>query len=221
MRTRTLILLTALACLTTTGLMADQINFNFTVGGTGSVSASASGGLTAGPSTLTSISNTTTSVNIPTSGTFVTATTGPATSFIIGAIATATFGGKSGTTLLVEDAAHNVLVSGSMLDGSSLLSTIPAGAGSFLGTFDVTKVDPATLALFGLGPKFDPVGSVAFTFANANASGGVFTADIGGGSVTIQTPPVAVVPEPSTLALCGAGILFVISQLKLKQERTT
>ena len=192
--------------LTSTLALADQINFNFTVGGPSSISASAAG-LSAGPSDLTSISNSTTSVIVPMTGTFVDAITGPATSFVISTLIVATFNGAGPGSVLVTGPG-GVLVSGSMLDGASLLSTFPAGSGSFLGTFDVSFVSPAALALFGLGPGFDPVGSVAFTFAGANVSGGVLTGNLGGGAVTIQTPPQPVA-EVSTLLLTAGGLLLM------------
>ena len=186
---------------------ADQINFNFTVGGPTSVTASKAGGMTGGPSELTSVSDSTTNVVIPTAGTFVDAVTGPATSFIISSIVVATFQSGGFASVLVEDAAHNVLVSGVMADGSTLLSTIPAGAGSFLGTFHVEFVDAATLAKFDLGPGFDPVGSVAFTFAGADVNAGVLTASLGGGSVTIQSTES--VPEAATMLLVGSGLVVL------------
>jgi hypothetical protein len=100
-----------------------------------------------------------------------------------------------------------------MLDGGSLLSTVPNGTGSFLATFNVTYVSPAALALFGLGPGFLPDGSVALTLGNAKFNGTTFTADIGGGSVTIQT---AAVPEPASLALFGSGIIGLAGLLRRK-----
>lgn len=191
--------------------VADQINFNFTIGATSSVVAT-TGGLTAGPSMLTSISDTTINMNVPFTGTFVNANTGSGSLVPLGSPPTlivGTFAALSGTSVQVVDAANNVLVSGSMMDNSSLLSTLPGGTGSFLGTFNVSFVSPGALALFGLGPAFQPVGSVAFTFANANWDGTTFTADIGGGAVTIQTPTTPTVPEPAGLGILGAGLVAI------------
>jgi hypothetical protein len=202
--------------------VADQINFNFTIGPPSSVVATL-GGLTSGPSMLTSISDTTTSTNIPTPGTYVNGNTGPASSFVpIGSPPTlllATFAGLGGTSVLVVDAANNVLVSGSMQDNASLLSTLSVGTGSFLGTFDVSFVSPAALALFGLGPGFQPVGSVAFTFAGANfdTTTGTLTAAIGGGSVTIQTPTPT--PEPAGLGIVGMGLVLIAEVSKRLRAR--
>jgi hypothetical protein len=203
--------------------VADQINFNFTLGAPSSVVATSAGGLTAGPSMLTSISDTTTNTNIPTPGTFVNAITGPASSFVpIGSPPTlilATFTGAGANSVLVVDAANNVLVAGSMQDNASLLSTLSVGTGSFLGTFDVSFVSPAALALFGLGPGFQPVGSVAFTFASANFNGTTLTGAIGGGSVTIQTPPPTTTPEPAGLGILGIGLVVIAEVSKRLRAR--
>jgi len=193
--------------------VADQINFNFTTGAPNSVTATSAAGLVSGPSMLQNISDTTTGVVIAQSGKYVTGNTGPAinlaqfTNLVIGA-----FTASGPNSVLVEDSANNVLVAGVMQDGGSLLSTVPNGTGSFLATFNVTYVSPAALALFGLGPGFLPDGSVALTLGNAKFNGTTFTAAIGGGSVTIQTP----VPEPGTLALFGSGIIGLAGLLRRK-----
>ena len=194
--------------------VADQINFNFTTGAPNSVTATSAAGLMSGPSMLQSISDTTTGVIKPQAGTYVNGNTGPAVNLaqfgniVIGAF---TLGGPN--SVLVEDSLSNVLVAGIMQDGGSLLSTVPNGTGSFLATFNVTFVSPAALALFGLGPGFLPDGSVALTLGNANFNGTTFTAAIGGGSVTIQTPAI---PEPGTLALFGSGIIGLAGLLRRK-----
>jgi len=193
--------------------VADQINFNFTTGAPNSVTATSATGLMSGPSMLQNISDTTTGVVIAQSGKYVTGNTGPAinlaqfANLVIGA-----FTASGPNSVLVEDSANNVLVAGVMQDGGSLLSTVPNGTGSFLATFNVTYVSPAALALFGLGPGFLPDGSVALTLGNAKFNGTTFTAAIGGGSVTIQTP----VPEPGTLALFGSGIIGLAGLLRRK-----
>jgi hypothetical protein len=204
---RKLLVVVVFALLLAAPVVADQINFNFTLGATGSVTATLAGGLTSGPSTLTDISDSTNSLIIPFPGTYVNGNTGPATSLTqFGNIVLGTFMGAGPNSVMVVDSLNNVLVAGSMDDNAALLSTVPAGTGSFLGTFHVTFVSPAALALFGLGPGFSPNGSVAFTIGGANFDGTTYTGVIGGGAVTIQTTPV---PEPAGLGILGMGLLTV------------
>ncbi len=194
--------------------VADQINFNFTVGAPNSVVAT-NAGLTSGPSTLTNISDTTSGLILPASGKFINGNTGPAISLNqFGNLVIATFLGSGPLSVLVVDQFNNVLVAGSMDDNGSLLSTVPAGTGSFLGTFTVSFVNPAALALFGLGPGFLPGGSIALTTGNATFDGTTYTAAIGGGAVTIQTPTV---PEPTSLMLLGSGFLAIGGILRRKR----
>jgi hypothetical protein len=195
--------------------LADEISFNFFTNPpfSGAIVASPAG-MTAGPSMLVSISDTITS--FPVFGSLVNANTGPATNFShIGDIVVVTFSALSGNSLLVEDSMSNVLISGSMRDGSVLLSTVPplTGTGSFLGTFDVSFVSPTVLALFGQ-THFSPIGGIAFTSGQAkfDSTTNTLTAVIGGGSVTIQT---SVVPEPASLGLVGMGLLAVVGALRL------
>lgn len=201
-----------LVAFATSALWADQINLNFTTGALGSIVASKAGGMSSGPSELISISDSTTSVIVPFDGTYVRGNTGPASSFVIGTLVIATFTGDGPNSVFVIDSGSTTLVSGIMRDGSSLLSTFPAGTGSFLGTFDVTSVNPSVLALFGLPPAFEPVGSVAFTFANASVSAGVLTGAIGGGAVTIQTPTPT--PEIGTMFLLGTGLFAAMTGMR-------
>jgi hypothetical protein len=192
--------------------VADQINFNYTLGADGSVTAT-SAGLTSGTSDLTNISDTTKGVIVPFSGTYVNGNTGPATSFQqFGTILIASFNGAGANSVLVVDSLNNVLVAGSMDNNATLLSSLLVGTGSFLGTFTVSFVSPAALALFGLGPNFLPNGSVAFTLGNAQFDGTTFTANIGGGSVTIETP--TAVPEPTGLGILGVGFLTLAGGLR-------
>jgi hypothetical protein len=208
-----------LACFATTYAVADQINFNFTTGSPSSVTAT-SAGLNSGPSPLTNISNTTTGTIIPFSGNYINGNTGPAFSLTqFGNIVIGTFSAGGTNSVLVEDSVGNVLVAGDMEDNASLLSTVPNGTGSFLGTFHVTFVDPAILALFGLGPGFSPEGSVAFTTGNANFDGTTYTAALGGGAVTIQSVS-SVVPEPASLGLLGLGFLTAATGLRRRMKRT-
>jgi len=200
--------------------VADQINFTFTTGAPGSVSGSASG-MAAGPSTLFKITNTTTSTIIPFAGTLVTIATGPATSFVaIGSPPTfisAKFAGMSTMSVEVVDSAMNPLVEGVLHNGASFTSALPAGTGAFLGSFKVTFVSPAVLAMFGLtGETVEPTGSVAYTTGNGNlAQNTTFMGQVGGGAVTIQT---TAVPEPVGLGLLGAGILTALGVWRSRKE---
>ena len=193
-----------------TAAVADQINFNFRFGGPDTVTAT-SGGLTSGPAPLTFISDSTTGVFFPITGMFAQATTGPASSFLATTsliIAIFTAGGTN--SVVVQDAMGNTIVAGDTLNNGTLLSQIP-GAGSFLAGFHVTFVDPAILAMFGLGPNFLPTGSVSLTSGQSTFDGTTFTAEIGGGSVTIQT---GVVPEPVGLGVLGMGLLTIAEGLR-------
>jgi len=201
------LVVTVFALLLVAPVFADQINFNFTLGSPTSVTATAAG-LMSGPSVLTSVSDTTTNVIVPFPGTYVNGNTGTAAALNqFGNIVLGTFNGSGPNSVLVVDALNNVLVAGSMEDNASLLSTVPAGTGSFLGTFHVTFVDPAVLALFGVGPSYAPDGSVAFTIGAANFDGTTYTGAIGGGAVTIQSN--TTVPEPMGLGILGMGVLTV------------
>jgi hypothetical protein len=192
--------------------VADQINFNFTLGAPDSVTAT-SAGLTSGPSELTNISDTTKMTIVPFTGTYVNGNTGSATSLMqFGTIIIGTFNGAGANSVQVVDSLNNVLVSGSMNNNATLLSSLVVGTGSFLGTFNVSFVSPTALALFGLGPGFLPDGSVAFTLGDASFDGTTFTGAIGGGSVTIQTP--TAVPEPAGLGILGMGLLTLAGGLR-------
>jgi hypothetical protein len=199
--------------------LADEISFNFLTNPpfSGAVVAS-SAGMTAGPSMLTSISDTMT--NIPFTGSLVNANTGPATNFTNNTdIVAITFSAGGTNSVLVEDSMGHVLVSGSMRDGAVLLSTIPplTGTGAFLGTFDVSFVSPMVLALFGQH-SFSPIGAVAFTSGQAtfNTHTNTLTSVIGGGSVTVQTSPI---PEPASLGLVGIGVLGAAGLIRRKLVR--
>lgn len=191
---------------------ADQINFNFTTGGPGSAVATPAGS-TVGPSMLTSISDSTTGQIVPFTGNLINANAGPVTNLTnVGDIVAITFSAGGTDSVLVKDGLGNVLVSGDMRDGSAWLVTLATGAGSTLGAFDVTFVDPGVLALFHQ-TSFAPIGSVAFTIGSAtfDPTTNTLTAAIGGGAVTIQT---SVIPEPASLGLVGLGLLTVGGALR-------
>ena len=207
---RSLILALVLAA----GAAADEITFSYILGGP--VSASSSG-FAAGPASNILVSDTSTGTSFTLSGIF-TASTGAASSFVVTpTFITANFAGAGANTVLINTILGNPLVAGSSNDGASLISNVPDGTGAFLEGFTVSFVDPAVLALFGLGPAFDPLGTVSMTTAHGNFNGfGGFNAVVGGGTVTIQTPNVSVVPEPASLFLLGTA--FFVTGYVLRKK---
>ena len=190
--------------------VADVITFSFVIGPPGSLTASA-GGLSAGPAANVLVSDTTTGVSFPLSGTF-TGSAGPATSFsVFPGIVLATYSAGGPNSVLIVNPASMPLVAGTVLNNAVFITTFPTGAGAFLATFNVTFVDPAVLALFGLGQGFLPVGSASLTFAGDNFDGTTVTGAIGGGTVTIQTTPI---PEPMGLGVLGMGLLAAAEGLR-------
>jgi hypothetical protein len=162
------------------------------------------------------VSDTDKHLEFPLSGTF-TASTGAGVVTITPDLYAATFGAGGAVSIA---AGGTTFVSGSpMFADSHLGSELPEDVGSFRGEFSVTSVDPGTLALFGLGPKWEPDGSVSLTFAQAHVSGEALTAVIGGGTVTIETPSVAVIPEPSVLALTGTALLIGLIYQRRRYSR--
>jgi hypothetical protein len=191
---------------------ADEITFSFVFGSPGSLAASNGGGLSAGRAIVIAVSDADKGIVLPFSG-FALASTGPATSWSVTSTdVTATFSAGGVNSLQVLDLAMSPVVLGTMEDGSTFDTTYPNGVGSLQGLFDVSFVDPAVLALFGLGPSFLPEGSVSYTFAHDNLTGGAVTGEVAAGTVTIETP----VPEPGTLALLGSGVLGLAGVLRRK-----
>ena len=195
--------------------VADELTFSFILGAPISLTASAAG-LSSGPAMNVVVSDTTTGTHFSLAGTF-TASTGPATIFHnFGTFIDATYSAGGVNSVLIVDPSNNPLVKGNMEANGAFNTTIPRGTGAFLGMFDVTFVSPAVLAMFGLGPGFLPVGSVAATFVNDNFDGTTVTGRIGGGTVTIQTPR-AVVPESASLGLLGMGLLTTAGVLRRRR----
>ena len=186
--------------------LGDQITFSF-VAGQGNapdLMASDAGGMVSGPADNIAVSDTTLGLHLALPGIF-TSSAGPGSSFAIGpsfVIATFTAGG-SDSVLIVDPVTGGVLVAGTMQDNGALLAQYPGGTGSYLGTFTVTEVDPAVLAMFGLS-GFNPNGSVAFTFGQDQTKSGTLDAVVGGGTVTIVG---TLAPEPASLMLAGTGLL--------------
>jgi hypothetical protein len=162
-------------------------------------------GFSAGPSSVVLVTDVNTGKSFPLSDTFH-ATAGTAHSVTVGATNyTAFFSPGTTGSVSITDA-----VTGDMLDDSELTAVHPDGAGSFSGEFNVSFVNPAILAEFGLGPKWSPTGSVGITFHESAVSGADITGVIGGGSTTVLTVATPV-PEANTFMLFFFGIGMLIS----------
>jgi hypothetical protein len=92
-------------------------------------------------------------------------------------------------------------------DNMGTYTAVKGDGGGFGGVYSVTYVSPKILAFFGdTGQAINPHGGISFsTGFNTYTTGGTTdSAKLGSGSITIQT---TVIPEPTTLALLGTGIL--------------
>lgn len=197
-----LLLLSALCLVLTTFVYADEITFTV-VGTSNSFNVFAdSAGFSAGPALNVLVSDTAKNLHFSLVGTF-NASAGAASSFVITpSTVNGTFG--AGGTNSVSVIGSSVFVEGDMLAGGDLGSTYPGGTGSFQSVFDVTQVDPAVLAFFGAGPRFDPRGAVSVTFGQTQVVNSELEGIFGGGSVTIV---VSTIPEPRYLGFAGFGVL--------------
>jgi hypothetical protein len=193
----------------TTLAFADNISFSIvgTITSTPNL-FSASSGFTAGPGLQIVVSDTDKHLQFPLTGIF-NASTGSRTSVSSTSTSySAMFG--SGGTVTIANGGTTLLSGGPMFAGSTLLSNLSLDTGSFAGEFTVTAVDPAVLAMFGLGPKWNPDGSVSITFGQSLVTGDDLSGVLGAATVTIETP--TTVPEPSTIAMfifgCGTLVAF-------------
>ncbi len=182
---------------------ADAISFNFLFS-PNPVAANATG-LSAGPALVLIVSDT----KIPTFFSLVgtaNISTGIASSYNAGLNALlAQYGTGLGIEVEVDSA--QCLGTGVCLQGilnHGLYAAVLGGTGSFQGLFTVTYVNPIIPALFGDPLPWQPTGSDSLTTGlNMFTKGGITdSAILGGGSITYQT-----VPEPSSLALLGSGVL--------------
>lgn len=201
-----LVLLTLLAA--APALLADEITFHLIFGAPGSLTASAAG-LSAGPATNTTVSDGNTGMVFALPGTFSLATGASSTFTVLPMFVLATYGPSGAASVSIVDPSLNPLVTGVLADhANNFITPFPDGDGAFAGTFDVSFVSPAVLALFGLGPGFAPEGSIAITFAHDNFNGTDVIGQVAGGSVTIETA--TPVPEPATILLMGISLFTMV-----------
>jgi hypothetical protein len=197
---RALFVLSLLLALTT---FAFSDIITFTVVGTGSVDFTAGlAGMMAGPADVTLVTDVSTGKSFPLSDTFH-ASAGAAHSITIGATSYTAFFSPGAT----DSVDIPGVVTGNMLDESEA-TAVTGGAGSFSGEFEVTFVSPAILAELGVGPKWNPTGSVGVTFHESTVNGHTLTGEIGGGSTTVLTVATPI-PEPMPLVLLSAGVLIL------------
>lgn len=189
--------------------IADQVTFSF-IGMSSAQNLSASlAGFTAGTALNVLITDATTGVSLNLPGIFTTST-GKANSYTVLTtpnLVLASYGvGVADSVLITSPDGKTVYVAGINQDRGRFVSAYPGGTGAFLSDFTVTAVNPAVLAMFGLGPGFDPRGSVSITSGGGHLAGvDDLTATVGGGTVTIATT----VPEPASLGLLGGGLLVL------------
>jgi len=190
-------------------MAADQITFSF-IGNNSATNLNAGlANFTAGPSLNVLVTDATSGASIALPGVFTTST-GVANSYSVltspNLVIASYAAGRPESVLITDPTGTIDYVAGINLDRASFISAYPNGTGAFLNDFEVTAVDPAVLAMFGLGPKFDPRGSVSITSGTGNlVSTDNLTATVGGGTVTIQSA--SAVPEPFSMALLGGGII--------------
>ena len=172
-------------------------------------------GFVAGPGINISVTDNSTGKSFQVPGIF-NMNTGRASTFLVSSsVLAAQFLGDPGTMAIVDPITLLPLISGFMEDGSTAIAHFPGGTGSFKGLFEIDKVDPAVLGLFGL-TSFDPNGSVSLTYGQDVFDDGVLRAAVGGGSATFDASGPTPTPEASTLllGLIGGVCVFILRKQK-------
>jgi hypothetical protein len=207
-----ILLILLLATFGAAGALADEISFSIV----GTITAtpnlfSTSAGMTVGPGLQIVVSDTDKHLQFPLTGTF-NAASGARTSVITSATSYSAMFGAGGSVSI----APGILSGSPMFSGSTLLSNLSQDTGSFAGEFTVTNVDASVFSLFGLPDKWNPDGSISITFGQSSVTGDDLSAVLGAATVTIETPVVTPVPEPSTwfMFLFGCGTLIAFANAR-------
>jgi hypothetical protein len=199
---------------------SDEITFSFIEfqAPFANVSVGPAGGLF-GPALNIMVSDTTEHMQFPLTGSF-NAVTSAATNITTTATEySATF--AEGGSLSITSAGTTFISGTPIFADSHLESLFADDTGTYRGEFLITHVDPSVLAKFHLGPEFKPDGAVSITFGQSAVTGDHLDAVIGGGTVTVETPTVAPIPEVATLFLFGTCLLVAVGTFSRIRRNVT
>jgi hypothetical protein len=205
-----------LALLLGLGTWATADEITFSIRGDGSVNiTSGTTGMVAMSATAFEVADITTGKVITIDDAF-SASAGSSTSIhVTPASYTAFFSGGMPDSVSIAGA-----LTGTMDPNSELTATLPGGAGSFSGEFDVTSFNQSILDELGVKGKVGPSGSVGITFVTHDETGNTLTGVIGGGSTTVLTVQTAI-PEPDTIFMFAFGAMSIFSFWYLRQQNST